>query len=65
MKKLIVEADMIVERGRKVARREGGRGFEIIIHIKDVGQKTLGGGIYLLHLALYLNCLQAELFPRS
>ena len=45
-----------------MARGEGGGGFEIIIHIKDVSQKTLGGGIYLLHLALYLYCLQAELF---
>ena len=53
---------MIVERRGEVARGEGGGGFEIVIHIKDVSQKTLGGGIYLLHLALYLYCLQAELF---
>ena len=38
VQKLIVEADMIVQRRREVCRgRKGGGSFEVIIHVKDVG----------------------------
>ena len=56
---------MIVQGRGEVGRWKSWGGFEVIIHIKDVGQETFGGWIYLLHLVLYLNGLQAKLFTWS
>ena len=56
---------MIVEWRGEVCWREGGGCLEVIIHVKDIGQKTLRGRINLLHLVLDLYGFQAELLPRS
>ena len=47
-----------------MGRREGGRGFEVIIHVQHVGKQRLGGRVDLLHLVLHLNGLQGELLSR-
>ena len=42
---------------------KSGRCFKVIIHVKDVGKKRLGGWVDLLHLVLHLDGLDGELLP--